>query len=197
MTTDLSDIPQVLKRFTDEERKLIAALPYRAGLWVSLSDQEGGNEAHESELRALESLIAGYSEDFCKSPLVEEIIHLTITHKGEWPSWKKDIEAVPGECRQAINLLAGEVDAKDISSFKHTIMEIAHTVAMAHREMGDKISLSDRLWIYGRFWLARLRAAIGRTKAPDFIDMLNISRAEQTVLNALAEALRIERGALP
>jgi hypothetical protein len=87
-----------LSHFSEEQRKLLVTLPYRTGFWVSVSDESGGAEADEAEQTALENIVSCFAEDFCKTEVVEQLMHEALHQKEHWPEWEKNIGNRPA-CR--------------------------------------------------------------------------------------------------
>jgi hypothetical protein len=182
-----------LDQFTEDQRELLTSLPYRTGVLIGESDSTGGDDANEAEMRALEAIVAGYVEDFCKSEFVEELMRGTLARRPKWDSWRENIDKVPDECRQAIDLLAERLDYKQLTAFKHNLLEIAMAVAMAYREFDPNGPLVERVRVYSDYYLQWVRAYIKKEKILGIEDALSISRAEQKVIMALKEALRPEQ----
>lgn len=181
-----------LGQFTEDQRDLLVSLPYRTGLWVSESDDAGGLEADVAEREALESIITGFSEDFCKSEFVEELMKEMVARRDRWNDWRRDVDSVPRECRRAIEILAERMDGRDVSSFKRNLMDIATTVALAYREM-DRMDVPMLFEVYGRWLAGKVAAAVRGTRALTVGEIMNISRTERTALKELAEVLRPDR----
>ena len=81
-----------LENFSEDQKQLLIALPYRAGLWVSESDSSGGDHADEAEMMALEGIITGFAQDFCKSEFVEEVMGHTLDKRAQWEEWSKNLD---------------------------------------------------------------------------------------------------------
>lgn len=182
----------LLDNFSKEDRDLLVALPYRAGLWVSRCDDTGGAESDEAEINALRGIIMGFAEDFLKSELVEEIMRQTVARRDDWKRWEENTETVPSECTRAVEIVAARLDERNTAFFKRNLMEIAMTVALAYREFGDDQPLLERAKMYLRYGRQRLFAALQKKQALSFSEYLNISREEHRALTQLSAALRTE-----
>lgn len=178
-----------LDQFSEDQRKMLIALPYRVGLWVSSSDSSGGDDADEAEQIALQTIVQGFAEDFLKSEFVQRLMEQTVAHRSEWPQWGAHLDEVPAECSRAIELLLEDIDRKELTSFKLTLMEIATAVAMAYREIDTQGNLAIRMRVMAHVMKDRMQAMIGRRKAKTLDELLNISEYEQDALHRLAEAL--------
>jgi len=187
-----------LDPFNDEQRHLLIALPYRAGLLVSESDEDGGDDAAAAEMQMLETLMVGYTEDFLKSEFVEEIMKQTLAHKEKWEQWNDNLDTVANECSLALEAMNAHMDSKDSLSYCQAIMEIAMAVAMAYREFEEhELTLKEKITLYGTFHWRCFMAKIKREQPPNLDEVLNISHSERTVLGQLAEALRIDMDGNP
>jgi hypothetical protein len=188
----LEDALYGLDHYTKDQRDLLVALPYRIGLFVSSSDETGGDESAEAEMLALSLIVTGFAEDYLKSQFVQTMMEETVRRKDEWESWNDRIGEVPGECVKAVDLLCDYLDRKEVASFKLTMMEIATSVAMAYREFDDSSDLSTRIKMYGRILMDRLHALISGDRAMAVDEIFNVSDSERKALDTLVEALDLE-----
>lgn len=180
-----------LDRFSEDERQFLAALIYRAGLWVSVADATGGHEADSGELAALEKAIDGIvRQPMFESAFVHEVMSLCATRHAEWPSWSVNPQAVPDECRRAVDLLQGkDLQARDIDAYRRILMQIGLEVARAFREYDRHAPLSHRIVRAISIMVDRFFGAMHGEKHVS-ADILNISYSEDIALNKLAMALR-------
>lgn len=178
-----------LQDFTQDQRDLLEALPYRVGLWISSSDTTGGGDADDAEAQALEIIVTGFAEDFCKSQFVQTMMEEAVSRKGEWAHWGANLEQVPSECVRAIDLLSERLDRKEVTSFKLTVMEIATAVAMAYREFDHSDKMTHRLKIYTRVMAEKMRSIFTGQRARSADEFLNISEHEQRALDILSRSL--------
>ena len=180
-----------LDDFTQEDRDFLVTLPYRTGLWMSLADEGGGDEAREAEQAALEALVTGFVEDYCKSEFVEELMRETLENRDIWKDWRENIETLPDECRRAVDIIAAQVQVGHVTSFKQSLMEIATAVAMAYCEFNEaEAMLVERLKVKARYFLKCLEAKKERRSKPSYSEVVNISEIEQRALKSLAVALK-------
>lgn len=179
-----------LDQFSPEQRQLLVMLPYRTGLFISLSDATGGGESDAAERQALESIVTSFAEDFLKSEFTEQIMRRTLAEKAAWPSWEHNIHNVPDECRQGCNLLADRIAPRDLGAFKDNLLEIATSVAMAFQEFDfEQASLWERLRMSGGFRLHCFSAKLQRRSAPSLMEYVSISPAERAALARIQDAL--------
>lgn len=124
----------VLSDFASEDQELVIRLPFRVGIWISEADQTGGDESSEQERQALNTIVASYAEDYLKSEFVQRVMELTLARKNEWNEWDKNVDAVPGECERAMQILMTRVSPRDVDALKRNLIDVGLAVAMAYRE---------------------------------------------------------------
>lgn len=178
----------VLQKLSHDQRTLIISLPYRVGLWVSVSDDLGGEEASEKELTALNNLLIGFSQQVFGSEMLQYIMDETVSKKAQWDEWSNNTDAVPEECQKALDVLREHVDEKDVKAYSMRLMEIAEAVALAFREY-EQDDFSNKLRIYGSYILNKMRAKMRKQPTKSFDQYLSISINERKALNALASAM--------
>ncbi|MBL4589680.1 MAG: hypothetical protein JKY11_06360 [Alphaproteobacteria bacterium] len=176
---------------TASEKELIVRLPYRVGVWISESDDLGGEDADLIEQQALIVIITAYVEDFCKTEFVQRVMEQTVAHKAEWSSWHENIDTVPDECRKVMHFLSGKIPDKEIMAFRANLTEIGYSVAMAYREFDDEASFTIRIQTYLRLWLERVSALIKGDVVQSQDEFLNISASERIALERLSEVLAL------
>ena len=175
--------------FSNQEKELLFSLPYRTGLWISQSDTTGGDDSEAAEKQALESILTGFSQDFCKSEIAEEALQGTLANKDHWDRWAAQAESFLDDCAQAVKLMSLNGTAMEVHEYKHNLVDIATTIAMAYNEMdSDSMPFSTKLSTYGRYYW-RLFVAKIRKKQPPQWNELNISQAENKALQTLAKTL--------
>lgn len=180
-----------LHELPDDTRRAIVRLPYRVGLYVSMSDQTGGSESDEAEMAALANVVTYYVEDFCKSEFAQGVMLETLRYKEDWPNWKDDIKTVPDDCRKVLDALSGRQDVKDIVAFKNNLLEIAIAVAMAYREFSSSEPWAERFRVYLSVLMSKIKASLKGERTGSADQILNISRDEKAAINLLASTLGI------
>lgn len=178
-----------LEKFSEDEKVLLASLPYRAGLWVGAADDSGGAHSGEKERETLEKVIAARSKGMFESAFVHEVLSETFTRRERWPQWAQGLDAVAVDCGRAVEAVTGKLGQRDADAFRHAVMAIATDVAMAYSEFGTSRSLQERFLTFVSF----LFPAMGRTKH-DFrypAVNLNVSHAENAALKKLSGFLGI------
>lgn len=178
-----------LEQFSTAERALLVILPYRAGYWISVSDDDGGIVADARERATLARIIAASARSNFNSPFVHEIMRESFERRAEWPQWRENIDRVPRECQQAVATLEGRLNVRDLLAYRRQIMSIAQDVAKAFREKpeGGWMELPS---YYMRGAMNSLISLIKREEY-DEVDLLSISVKEDVALGTLAQALRM------
>ncbi len=178
-----------LDQMTKVQREAIVSLPYRVGLWVSESDKTGGEDSENKEMRALASILNGYTEDVFGSEVVQFVMSETLARKGEWERWSANLDRVPDQCRLAVDMLEERVDPKELNAFKQHIMEIGEAVALAFREYNRTMPLKEKALIYMNYYKGKMKAALSKRPYRSLQEFLNISAQERHALSTLAKSL--------
>lgn len=178
-----------LDGLSQSQRDLLVGLPYRVGLYVSQSDESGGDESDEAEMVALESIVVAYSQEIFGAETVQYVIGETVQRKKEWPAWSKNLEQVELECRKSIDILSNVVDDKEISAFKRHLLEIGESVALAFREYSESTPIMDKIKIYMHYMRSRKEAVKHGIVPKEWDQFINISLDERAALQKVAEAL--------
>ncbi len=175
-----------LDYLTPDQRKTIISLPYRVGLWVSHSDNTGGDQARQRELLVLSNIIHGFADEMFGSEAMQYVMSETITKKDSWMEWAQNIESVPADCEFAIDVLKDHANPKDINAFRNHLLEIGEAVALAFREQKAP---GARFAAYLSYVAGRMKKSRGRLMERPFQDYVRISAHEHKALAALAKAL--------
>lgn len=178
-----------LDELSDKDRENIISLPYRVGLWISQSDTSGGDESDEEEKNTLLSLLHGYAQEVFGSETVQHIITETLQKKERWASWDTQLGDVPGDCIIAIENLSNVVDEKELNAYRHHLVEIAESVALAFREEETAQSFMEKIQVYVAYFQGKFKAHMEKRSYKTFDQFLNISMAERKALLTLAHAL--------
>lgn len=174
---------------SEEEKNMIIRLPFRVGMWVSTSDQVGGEQSDEIERNTLYQMLFAYREDFCKSEFVEDLLSRTVAKSEYWPKWEQSLKTVPKECRIAVMLMRDNgVDEKSITSYTRALVDFAEGVAMAFNE-SEQAGAPNLL---GKI-LKNLGSLFGGEDNSGYHS--SISAAERRALKTLNKALLIEQRA--
>ena len=173
----------------EEERTLLVSLPFRVGLFVSQSDESGGDDSDEAEMQALSSIITAYSQEVFGAETVQYVISETVRRKSEWDAWSKNLDIVDSECHKAIDILCEHVDEKEVSAFKNHLVEIGESVALAFREYGESTPIIDKIIMYLFYIKGKREAAKTGEIYKQWEQFINISLDERKALCFVADAL--------
>lgn len=175
----------ILEHLTQNEKDLIVRLPYRVGLWISQSDETGGEQSEAAEMTALSNIIQGFTEQVFGSEDVQYIMAETLRQKNDWPNWADNMGDVPDECMRAYDVLTLHLDEKEMNAFRTRILEIGEAVALAFREEEPAKPSYE-----GAFSITRILGILrlySRDQKDDAYH--NISAKERAALHLLAQAL--------
>ena len=179
----------ILDQMSDEQRNVVVSLPYRVGLWVSESDQSGGEDSNEQELKTLDGLIQGFSGQVFGSELLQYIMADTVAKRDHWNEWAKTLSDVPDDCEKAVDILRSYADEKEVNAYVSRLMEIAEAVALAFREYEGKLSPLQSLILYIDYMVFRMKAKKHQPQMKSFEQFLYISPHERKALNEIAKRL--------
>lgn len=175
-------------RLSDPDKILMAALPYRVGLWMSTLEGDGGDVADELESMAMIETI----ERISMSPYYDfaaYIFRQTLALRSRWIDWSSDFSSVPDECRQAMGLLKRTIPLIEATHFAEALFLVAASVARAHREETQAAGL-------GNFpaFVNRLMGKL-QDRVSGYDNHQNISTTEAAALRRLASFLGL--GTIP
>lgn len=178
-----------LEALNEDEKELIVSLPYRAGVWVSLSDEKGEGAARAQELKTIETVIARLSKGMFASAFVHEVMAETHARRDRWPAWSLQVGTVPEDARAAVHILIDKVMPPDAEAYVQTVMNIAYETAYAFREYDPHASIPIRIWVS----LNLMWEGFMRKLQPDYRveSVANISLAEDQAIGILAAALTL------
>ena len=106
-----------LETLTNAEKDTLVSLPYRAGLWVSQSDDAGGAESSALELQTLSNIINGFARDIFGAEMMQHVMAETLAQQERWPEWALKMDSVVDDCGRAVDLVRTHGDAKDVNAF--------------------------------------------------------------------------------
>ena len=175
-------------RLNDADKDLIHALPYRVGLWMSMLDGRGGDQADERESIAMMDVI----EQMARSSdwdFASYICRQTLASRDHWGKWSSDFTLVPNECARARGILARVIPDIDLAHFSQMLFLIAASVARAYREKEvPKLTPGTDLDSLVHHLMEHLFDRLGVLE-----DRENVSKAEADALRQLARLLELDR----
>lgn len=183
-----------LSKLPEDIQDLVVRLPFRVGLYISESDQTGGDDSSEAERKALENIVTFYVEDTVKSEFAHEVMLNTLNRKSEWASWGDNIADVPTQCENVVYAMKGLIDPKEILAYKQNLLEVGIAVAQAYCEYDENSGALNKLEFYISLFFRRLQMSFsgGGEDMPSKDYMLNISGAERQAILQLAKNLDVQ-----
>jgi len=182
-----------LSKLPEDIQDIVIRLPFRVGLYISESDQAGGDESSEAERKALENIVTFYVEDTVKSEFAHEVMLQTLNRKAEWASWSDNISNVPTQCENVVYAMKGLIDPKEILAYKQNLLEVGIAVAQAYCEYDEGAGALNKLEFYISLFFRRLQLSFsgGGEDMPSRDYMLNISGSERQAILSLAKTLDV------
>ncbi len=178
-----------LELFSDTEKDMLVSLPYRAGLWVSLADQSGGEKASLKERAALEDIITRKASGMFESAFVHEVMAEAFARKDQWDLWAQNTQTVPDDSRKAVALISEKLTEKDVDAYRYNIMTIGVEIAKTFREFDAGASIIARLYGLFNLYVEAIVRIIKRDPSIQTESALNISYEEDQALSCLSDAL--------
>ncbi len=180
-----------LSKLPENVQQICIRLPFRVGLFISESDQTGGDESAEAERKALENIVTFYVEDTVKSEFAHEVMLQTLYQKNNWSVWSENIADVVTECLNLTSYLEEHIDAKEILAFKQNLIEDGLAVAQAYCEFEKESPQNRQVETYVSLFFKKLQSIFsGEEKvANDYA--LNISPAERKAIELISNNLGI------
>jgi hypothetical protein len=175
-----------LSEFSNEEAELLAALPYKAGVYVSHSDDVEGESDDEKEMRALERSIIAIGKLHKDDEFVQDVIQKAIALKPRWNSWADDAWHAPEHAAKAAGLVKAKGGERGLKKYAGVIMEISATVARAAGEHG---AFDEEEPEEGFF--SKIISGFSGLSHNDPGHPMNVSASEDSALSKLAAAFKI------
>lgn len=128
-------------KFTTDERKLLATLPWLAGAAVSECDKVGGGAAFAKEMEVIRDAVYQWSQYY----LLRTKVQLGM-EPNAFDFDKAEQEVFP-MIQQAMALLESKDTAENIDHYKRFVLSVAHAAAAAYgagfRGGGPKVSSTE------------------------------------------------------
>ena len=125
--------------FTEQEWELVREGPTAAGMYALMASKGGSFR----ESWALAKTYAEARQEHGESELLDTLV-------SEKPATKRysSVEQLEQEglvnLSQAVELLEQKADAGEVESYRHFVLEVAGSVAKAHKEEGEGVSPDER-----------------------------------------------------
>lgn len=177
MATDLSI-------FQPSEKAQLIALFYRVGIWISQVDDDGGDEADNTEEATLTRLLGNVANNRNRSVLVREIAAEALRQKNNWPRWGENLDQFIAEAQEGVRLLKPVCSPVELTDFIVGLRALAEAVAMANHE--DSAAQDHHGGQEGPGLLERIKSLLPGPK----LNARNISPVEDDALTELAQALK-------
>jgi hypothetical protein len=155
-----------------------------------MSDRTGGSQSDKAEEDALHRVISYFVEDYCQSEFAQNVMTESLAQKSEWLHWTDQAQNILSDCAYVIENLKIHIGEKHIEAFKHNLLEIAMSVAMAYREQNEKEQTSIGHSVKEMFECIQI--SLGLKAKPQIDQIMNISKSEKKAINDLASCFGIE-----
>ena len=177
-----------LSSFTPEEADLIVSLPYRVGMNVSYSEDEGGELDDALEMKALEAKLRDVSQKADDGSLVKEIADTTLDSKDKWEAWSQGVFNIEPLCEKAVVSLKTKANTDEVKGYISMCIEVAGGVAQAYGEFGDD-DQEESTGIIGKI-MEEISKVMPSVKGQEAHHPMNISAAEDSAIERISAALK-------
>ncbi len=174
-----------LSSFTPEEADLIVSLPYRIGMNVSYSEDEGGELDDTLEMKALETKLRDMEQKADDGSLTKEIASTTLKSKDKWEAWSQGVFNIEPLCEKAVATLKTKANVDEIKGYVRMCLEIASGVAEAYGEFGDD-EQEESSGIIGKIMSKIMPGAKGQ----EAHHPMNVSAAEDSAIERISAAMK-------
>jgi hypothetical protein len=171
-----------LADFTKEEADLIVSLPYKAGMWVSHSEDQDGESDDTHENKALTTCLRHFAKMGDGKPLFAQIIKEALRSEDKWADWADQSFTLIEDIQKAVPILRGKASVDEIKLIKRSLMEIGTAVAQSSDEYGDD-SASEGIF-------GKILSKFSNLADHDAGHPMNVSASEDSALEKLRAALK-------
>lgn len=171
-----------LSDFTKDEAELIAALPYKVGMWVSHSEDHDGERDDTHENKALTACLRHYAKMGDGKPFFAQVMKETLRCEDRWPEWADQSFALLEDIRKAVVILRARASVDEIKLFKRSLMEIGTAVAQASGEFSEDGK--------GEGFFGKILSRFSGLADHDAGHPMNVSAAEDSALERLRAVLQ-------
>jgi hypothetical protein len=177
-----------LSSFTPEEADLIISLPYRVGMNVSYSEDEGGELDDVLEMKALEAALREAVQKSEEGSLVHEVARATLQSKDKWEAWSQGVFNIEPLCEKAVVMLKTKANTDEIKGYISMCLAVANGVALAYGEFGEDTQ-EESSGIIGKI-MAELSKVMPKAKGQEAHHPMNVSAAEDSSIERIRAALK-------
>jgi|GEM_PF-759217 len=180
-----------LSSFTPEEVDLIISLPYRVGMHVSYSEDEGGELDDTLEIKALGSTLREFAQKADDGSLIREVASAALESKDKWEAWSQGVFNIEPLCEKAVTTLKTKANTDEIKGYIRMCLNVAHGVAQAYGEFGedDHDDVAQSSGIIGKI-MEELSKVMPSMKGQEAHHPMNISAAEDSAIERIGAAMK-------
>lgn len=174
-----------LSDFTAEETELLFSVVYRAGIYISYAEDEGGDNDDEREHHALETCIGEIARVYQGSDFIRDIALGVMDSKDRWPVWTDNVHSTEAASTKAVALLRGKAGLEETKKFIKMVTEVASSVAHAYGEFG--LEQKPEKGLFGKL----IKKFVGEISSRENEGHpMNVSAAEDDAISRLAQSLK-------
>lgn len=171
-----------LSDFTKDEADLLVSLPYKAGMWVSHSEDHDGERDDSYEDKVLAACLRHFAKMGDGKQFFAQVIKETLRREDKWAEWADQSFTLVQDIQKAVPVLRGKASVDEIKLFKRSLMEIGTAVAQASGEFSEDDAAEG--------FFGKILSKFSGLADHDAGHPMNVSAAEDSALEKLRAALK-------
>ncbi len=176
-----------LSSFSDDDRELIVALPYRVGMHMSYAEDEDGERDDELEIRALKSCISEVAKLENRQDLIKQISAEILSRQDSWDAWSQGVFNIVPQCEKAVDIMKAHANDDEFEDYIKMVLEVASAVARAYGEFGEEPEAEKGF--FGKA-MSKIMGGYSGMSSDDINHPMNVSAAEDSAIAAISAALK-------
>lgn len=182
-----------LSAFTPEDQDLLVKVPCLVGLWVSHADDNEGDQDDQVEYAQLKAIITKLAKRHTDDELVDDTLR-ALQSTFDNRDFHFDVDQIQTQVVAAVRIIATTASMTEAKAYASALLSIGTAVARAASEEAGYEGANDT----DDSFISRVTAQAGAlwSKVVATVNTeMNISPAEDSVLNDLSQTLRRALGA--
>lgn len=169
-----------LNAFVPEEKDFLSGVFYKIGVWIGHADDDGECSADAEEEKVLMKVLEKLSVANKDIQLISQMTGEAARQVDNHERWAVEADNAVADAVLAGQMIKTRMNSDDLSAYKVAVGEVARSVATAFREGDDDHQGTGD----------KIRKFLVKLTNKDLYEERNISPAEDTALNELADAMQ-------
>ena len=134
------------QNFSKEETEMIAAFPFRVGVYVSRSDDVEGGKDDQKEIAALRAVLESLADLEQKKPFVAAVMQQTLMGQNSWPAWAKQNDQVLDDAPKVAACVKEKLDTVSAKDYLRCLFYIGRVVAQTGHQIRQGLPAPQAAW---------------------------------------------------